>query len=120
MRCRLAPLLFAEEGPPEAGAGPVGPPERSAAAKRKDCTRETPEGLPVHSFPDLLESLAGLTAQELRVREVPEVAVALLSEPDPLQQRAFELLGIEPHRPPPEILARDPPPTPNSPKAEPS
>jgi len=40
-------------------------------------TKRTGEGAPVHSFPTLLADLATLT-------------------PTPLQQRAFELLGVSP------------------------
>ena len=104
MRRKLAPLLFAEEGEPE--GGPVGPPERSAAAKRKDCARLTPGGLPVQSFPDLLRSLSALSATELRVEGAEGVAVPALHAMTPLQRAAFDLLGLRPH-PAPEL--RSPP-----------
>ncbi len=94
MRQRLAPLLFVEEGGPPAGPGPVGPVQRSGEAQRKDRTRE---GLPVQSFPDLLESLSSLTAVELELEGAPEHGVPMLSAMTPLQEQAFELLGISPH-----------------------
>ena len=86
--------------------GPVGPPERSAAAKRKDCARLTPGGLPVQSFPDLLRSLSALSATELRVEGAEGVAVPALHAMTPLQRAAFDLLGLRPH-PAPEL--RSPP-----------
>ena len=66
LRRRLAPLLFAEEGEPEAAASPVAAAQRSPAAKRNNRTRETLAGdLPLQSLPDLLASLSTLTAVEL-------------------------------------------------------
>ncbi len=100
MRQRLAPLLFADEREKLPG-GPVSPRERSEAAKAKDRTRRsTQEGLPLQSFPDLLGSLSSLTAMELRLEAAPEHRVPVLSALEPLQKRAFELLGIQPHAAP--------------------
>ena len=101
MRQRLAPLLFADEREDLPG-GPVSPRQRSEEAKAKDRTRRTQQGdLPLQSFPDLLGSLSSLTAMELRLEAAPEHRVQLLSALEPLQQRAFELLGIQPHAAPP-------------------
>lgn len=97
LRRRWASLLFAEEGSALRPEGPVGPAARGAAAAAKERTRRTPDGLPVQSFPDLLGSLGGLTAVELEYAQVPGYPVPTLSEPTPLQRRAFELLGAEPH-----------------------
>ena len=100
MRQRLAPLLFADEREDLPG-GPVSPRQRSEEAKAKDRTRRTQQGdLPLQSFPDLLGSLSSLTAMELRLEAAPEHRVQLLSALEPLQQRAFELLGIQPHAAP--------------------
>ena len=105
MRRRLAPLLFAEEGGPEPGASAVAPLERSPAAKRKDCTRETLDGrLPLQSFPDLLASLSTLTTVELVYEQVPDYVLPALSAMTPLQSEAFKLLGVKPH--PAPSLAR--------------
>ena len=101
MRQRLTPLLFADEREDLPG-GPVSPRERSEEAKAKDRTRRSSQGgLPLQSFPDLLGSLSSLTAMELRLEAAPEHRVQLLSALEPLQQRAFELLGIQPHAAPP-------------------
>src|SRR5450759_2338816 len=91
-----APLLYRDEAPP-ARTDPVGPPERSASALRKERDHRTPEGFPVHSFGTLMGELATLT----RNRVVPagtdeQAAFEVLAEPTPLQARAFELIGVSP------------------------
>ena len=99
MRQALAPLLFAEEGGPRANpAGPVAPPERSERARAKDRKRETPEGLPVSSFEDLLENLGALSAVELDTGG--GFSIPMLARPTPLQEKAFSLLRIKIHPPP--------------------
>lgn len=91
-----APLLYRDEAPP-ARTDPVAAPARSAGALAKERAHQTPEGLPVGSFRTLLAELATLT----RNRVVPagadeRAAFELLSEPNPLQARAFELIGVSP------------------------
>ena len=91
-----APLLYRDEAPP-ARTDPVGPPERSPGALRKERDHETPDGFPVHSFGTLMGELATLT----RNRVVPagadeQAAFEVLAEPTPLQARAFELIGVSP------------------------
>ena len=91
-----APLLFRDEHPP-ARTDPVAPRPRSAAALAKERDHATPDGLRVTSFPVLLAELATLT----RNRVVPaglgdEAAFEVLSEPTPLQARAFDLIRVSP------------------------
>jgi len=91
-----APLLFRDEAPP-ARTDPVAPRARSASALAKERDHRTPDGLRVGSFATLLAELATLT----RNRVVPagadeRAAFDLLSEPTPLQARAFELIGVAP------------------------
>ena len=91
-----APLLFRDEAPPPR-TDPVAPPTRSSSAIAKERDKRTPDGLRVGSFTTLLADLATLT----RNRVVPtglgeEAAFDLLSEPTPLQARAFELIGVAP------------------------
>jgi len=91
-----APLLFRDEAPP-ARTDPVGPPARSAGAIAKERDHRTPDGLRVGSFATLMAELATLT----RNRVVPaglgeEAAFEILSEPTPLQARAFALIGVAP------------------------
>ena len=91
-----APLLFRDEAPP-ARTDPVAPPARSDAALAKERDHRTPGGLRVGSFATLMAELATLT----RNRVVPtglgeEAAFDVLSEPTPLQARAFALIGVSP------------------------
>lgn len=94
-----APLLFREEAP-SIRLDPVAKAERSPKAQAKDQTKQTPEGLPVHSFRTLLADLATLTKN----RCVPAGAdpdddratFTLLATPTPLQTTAFTLLGMNP------------------------
>ena len=91
-----APLLYRDEAPPTR-TDPVAAPARLAGALAKERAHQTPEGLPVGSFRTLLAELATLT----RNRVVPagadeRAAFELLSEPNPLQARAFELIGVSP------------------------
>jgi hypothetical protein len=92
-----APLLFHDEAPP-LRLDPVANAKRSAQAQAKDQTKQTPVGLPVHSFHTLLGELATLTKN----RCVPagadpadaRAAFTLLTTPTPLQAQAFALLGM--------------------------
>jgi hypothetical protein len=91
-----APLLYREEAPPPR-PDPVAPPKRSAAARQKDCTHLTPEGLPVHSFRTLLQELATLTRTQLAVGP-PEQQTRFwrISRPNAVQERAFALIEVDP------------------------
>lgn len=91
-----APLLFRDEAPP-AWTDPVAPPERSAGAIAKERDHRTPDGLRVSSFATLLAELATLTRNRVVPVGVDEgAAFELLSEPTPLQARAFALIGVTP------------------------
>jgi transposase len=97
LRRRLAPLLFDDEDPQAARAlrsSPVAPARRSPSAQAKALTKTTPDGLPVHSFQGLLRALATLTKNQLRPKNTNAPAFHLFALPTPLQQRAFQLLGI--------------------------
>jgi hypothetical protein len=102
-----ASLLFREEALPSPLASPlplrldpVAKAERSPRAQAKDQTKQTPEGLPVHSFRTLLAEMATLTKNTC----VPagtdpgddRAAFTLLATPTPLQTAAFTLLGMNP------------------------
>jgi hypothetical protein len=94
MQRSLAPLLFADEAPP-ARPDPVAPAPRSAGAQQKDRTQRTTEGHPVHSFQTLLASLGTLVKNRVLPRGAEsDAAFDLLTQPTPLQSRAFELLGL--------------------------
>ncbi len=92
-----APLLFVDEAPP-ARPDPVAPAPRSAGAHQKEQTKRTPDGLPVQSFRTLLAHLATLVRNRVVPRGADErAAFDLVTQPTPLQQRAFDLLGLSPN-----------------------
>ena len=101
LRRRLAPLLFEDDDRPAARAMRQSPVEKAAvsgSAKAKSSTRKTPEGLPVHSFQTLLDDLATLTLNEVTLPGNPDDAFPMVSQPTPLQAKAFELLEIDPSK----------------------
>jgi transposase len=96
MQQALAPLLFVDETPPDR-PDPVAPAPRSDAAKRKDQTKRTPDGHPVQSFRTLLASLSTLVKNRVIPRGGdPRAAFEMITQPTPLQEHAFALLGISP------------------------
>lgn len=96
MQQALAPLLFVDETPPTR-PDPVGPAPRSERALRKHRTQRTTDGFPVHSFRTLLASLGTLVNNRVIPRGGDQrAAFDLLTQPTPLQQRSFDLLGLPP------------------------
>jgi len=96
MEERLAELLFVDDAP-LAPADPVAPARRSQAATAKAGRKRTEAGLPASSFRDLLDALATLTRNQIRLAG-HEVTFDQLAEQTALQRRAFELLDINPGR----------------------
>ena len=94
---RLAPLLFKDDNP-LAPLDPVAPAKRSPTAKRKTSTKQTQDGLPVSSFRDLLDTLATLCQNRIRLHDA-NASYTQLTEQNTLQRRSFELLDINPNRP---------------------
>ncbi|MGH7511225.1 MAG: IS1634 family transposase, partial [Gemmatimonadales bacterium] len=92
LRRAWAPLCFTDEEPPDRRTEPVGKAERSLAAQRKASTRRTPDGRPAHSFATLLDHLATLTRNTVRLGDQP-TTIEMLATPTATQRRAFELLG---------------------------
>ncbi len=95
MRRALAPLLFQDEAVPadRQVRDPVAKPEASASAKAKKSRKTTPDGLPVHSFQTLLGHLATMTRITMRIGDT-DATYDQYSQPTPVQQKAFELLGL--------------------------
>ncbi len=86
-------LTFTDQDRPEP-TDPVAPAHRSTAADHKAASKTTPDGLPARSFTGLLDHLATLTRNTLRVTgQDPSSEFDLLAVPTPTQRRAFELLG---------------------------
>jgi len=99
MRQVLAPLLFDDEEP-AAGqalrASVVRPAQRSPRAQRKAASQRTDDGMPVHSFQTLLEDLATVAKNRVQPKDGGPAPFDMVTTPSPLQQRAFDLLGVSP------------------------
>ena len=94
MERKLAPLLFMEEAPPKR-TDPVAPAPRSDAARRKEQRKRTEDKLPVQRFRVLLRRLSTVVQNRvLPAGADPSAAFDLLTQASPLQQRAFDLLGV--------------------------
>jgi hypothetical protein len=96
MRQRLAPMLFDDTDPEEAEArrrSVVAPAQQKAAIK-KQTTGMTPDGLPVHSFRTLLADLATLARNTIITAINPNYPLSVVTRPTPVQQKAFDLLGL--------------------------
>ena len=97
MRRKLAPLLFEDHDKKAATLrreSVVKPALRSEAAERKAATKRDDDGLPVHSFRSLLSDLATLTINRIQTGNASLPAFNKLTNPTPLQKKAFSLLGI--------------------------
>jgi len=92
LRAAWAPLTFTDEHRPDP-LDPVAPARRSQGADAKAATKTTTENLPATSFTTLLDHMATLTRNHLRVAGHDETGFDLLAIPTPTQRRAFELLG---------------------------
>ena len=95
MRRALRPLLFAEDDPESAAAdraNPVAPARKSAAAKSKAAIRKNADGDPLHTFPGLLDNLATLCVNTVKIG--PHAAFRCATDATPLQQKAFNYLGV--------------------------
>ena len=91
LRAAWAPLTFTDEHRPTA-TDPVAPARRSPAAARKAATQTTTDDLPARGFTDLLDHLATLTRNTVRIAGHAHSGFELLALPTPVQRRAFELL----------------------------
>jgi DDE family transposase len=101
LRARLAPILYDDDDREAAAAlrtSIVAKAGRSLAAQAKQTRGVTDDGLPVHSFQSLLADLATLTRNEVVTAVAPAAALTLYTRPTTLQQKALDLLGIDPAR----------------------
>lgn len=89
LRAALAGLTFTDEDIPHR-SDPVLPARRSPAAKTKDARKQTPDGLPVRSFRDLLGHLRTLNRETL---SFAGQHLQKITNPTTTQQRVFELIG---------------------------
>jgi hypothetical protein len=82
LRQAWEPLLFQGEG--------------SKVANGKRATGRTEEGLPVMGYRDLLKEMAAYSRNLMRFIQAPTATAVMHPTPSPLQQRAFDLLGVTP------------------------
>lgn len=95
MRSAWAELLFDDHDRPAAAAArssPVASAQVSTAAQHKARAKRAADGRPVHSFRTLLQDLATLTRNTVRLGDTPPIV--LLARPTPLQQHAFDRLDL--------------------------
>jgi len=95
MHQALAPLLFDDHdraATTAARTSPVAPARVSSAAKAKAASRRSPDGHPVHSFRTLLQDLATLARNVVRLGDAPPIP--MLTSPTTLQQAVFDTLAV--------------------------
>jgi hypothetical protein len=91
LRRAWAPLTFTDQTPP-ARENPVAPATRSNTAARNASRQRDEHDQPVRSFRAVLEHLATLTRNNIRVTDGAEFD--LLATPTDTQRSAFELLDL--------------------------
>lgn len=101
LRRALAPILFEDEELDEDRwtRHPVAKAEPSRSAAAKKTQRLTPDGLPVMDLQTLLKELASRSRNTFRMKADDPTRAATftqITEPTPLQARAFELLETYP------------------------
>jgi transposase/ribosomal protein L35 len=99
LRRAWAPLLFEDEERAEERKrrDPILPAKPSASAQAKKTSRQTAEGLPVHSFQTLLAELASRARVTYELKSGDSKSTfKQLPQPTPLQARAYELLRLFP------------------------
>lgn len=97
MRKKLAPLLFDDDDPDTAEAlrgSVVAPAKRSPKALQKAHTKKTEDGFPVQSFHSLLQCLSSICMNRHHSKNSHFPNFDKSTHPNPLQQRAFDLLEI--------------------------
>jgi transposase len=98
LRHALTPMLFDDEHKAIAEAlrnSVVAPAPRSQSAKNKVQKKRTATDFPVHSFQSLLKDLATIVKNRVQAK-LPGTPVTFdkITCPTPLQQKAFDLLGV--------------------------
>jgi transposase len=99
MRQRLAPMLYDDADKEAAEAlrtSVVAKAQRSPSAITKQTCGTTPDGLPVHSFQSLLADLATLAQNTVTTALNANHEFILHTRPTAIQQKALDLLGINP------------------------
>ena len=97
MRQFLAPMLFDDDDKPQAKAARasiVAPAQRSATAQLKALTKQTADGVKVHSFQTLIGDLATIVKNRIQPADRSIAVFDMLTQPTVIQQRALDLLGV--------------------------
>src|ERR1035438_9973227 len=97
MRQLLAPILFDDDDKPQAQAARasiVAPAQRSASAKLKALTKQTGDGMKVHSFQTLIGDLATIAKNRIQPVDQNVAIFDMLTQPTAIQQRALDLLHV--------------------------
>jgi len=97
MRQLLAPILFDDDDKPQAQAARasiVAPAQRSTGAKLKALTKQTTDGIKVHSFQTLIGDLATIAKNRIQPMDQNIAVFDMLTQPTAIQQRALDLLGV--------------------------
>ena len=101
MRQELAPLLFVDQDKDEAEEkreNPVARAEQSDSAIEKLKTKKTADGYEVNSFKTLMEHLSSFTMNKVFLPLNSKETMYLYPKPTPIQQKAFDLLKIDPKK----------------------
>ncbi|MCY4357663.1 MAG: hypothetical protein OXD01_09120 [Gammaproteobacteria bacterium] len=94
-------MLFQDddrEGAKARRTSPVQPAQTSTAAQRKSARKTTAEGLPAYSLSTLLEDLSTLVLNKVHLPGSSAQDLIVATEVTPLQDRAFELLKVQPDK----------------------
>ena len=94
LRAAWAPLTFADEAKDAPRADAVAKARRGRAAEKKARTQRTAEGEVCHSFHSLLDHLATLMRNTIRLPAQGDATFEQLTRSTPLQREAFALLGV--------------------------
>jgi hypothetical protein len=97
LRAKLASMLYDDDDKETAETlrdSPVAKAQRSPSALAKSATGRAADGVPVHSFQSLLADLATLARNTIVTAIAPDRPFTVLTRPTPIQQKAFDLLGI--------------------------
>ena len=101
LRRALKPMLFDDPRlPPDDARDPVAPATRSKEAQLRIRARHDPDGIPLMTFPELLQLLDGIVAFPLFAADDNRKFAAAMSAMSPASLKAFRLLGCQPHPPP--------------------
>ena len=99
LRQRLAPMLYDDTDKATAETlrtSVVAQAQRSPSAVAKQTHGTTPDGFPVHSLQTLLADLATLARNTVTTAIDPTHEFVVHTRPTELQQKAFDLLGVNP------------------------